>query len=238
MNDFLETWNDVLTLFQNSEKGQKLQSFLLNRKKANIAIYPEDPYKALRFVPRGTVRVVILGQDPYHGAGQAQGLAFSVNEGIAIPPSLRNIFKEISRSFNVDVVRTSGNLISWAEQGVLLLNTILTVEDSCPLSHARKGWEFLTDAIVLDVANQKNPVVFMLWGKSAQSKIALIEKGKGKHLILCSNHPSPLSASRGPEPFLGNNHFKRANQWLSDQGLEPINWVDTTSNKQFTFNYI
>lgn len=224
MSDFLSSWTPIVESFFESEKGKSLSAFLDQRRADGAVIYPNDPFYALRKVKRGEVRILILGQDPYHGPGQAQGLAFSVNDGMKLPPSLRNIFKEIQRTLGGDIPK-NGSLVNWAEQGVLLLNTVLTVEDGQPFCHAKKGWEVLTDAIVRDVAKQLHPVVFMLWGKPAQTKIPLIEAESGKHLILTSNHPSPLSATKGAEPFIGNNHFVQANEWLEEQGISPIQWL-------------
>jgi uracil-DNA glycosylase len=168
---------------------------------------------------------VILGQDPYHGPGQAEGLAFSVPAGVKPPPSLRNIFVELQRDLGL-AVPASGHLGGWARQGVLLLNTSFTVEDGNPGSHARRGWEALSDAIVSAVAADPGNKVFMLWGAHAQAKSGLIEAaGGGRHLVLQSNHPSPLSASRPPLPFLGCGHFGAANRYLQARGLPPIDWT-------------
>ena len=176
---------------------------------------------------------MILGQDPYHGAGQAHGLAFSVAPSIKIPPSLRNIFKEMQRdSGKLSAVQVkngekSGSLEFWAEQGVLLLNTCLTVEDGLPASHAKLGWEVLTDALIRLVATRNKNVVFMLWGAHAQAKRVMLQISStddNGHLVLCANHPSPLSAMRPPAPFIGCGHFGSANAFLIKQGLQPINW--------------
>jgi uracil-DNA glycosylase len=158
------------------------------------------------------VRVVILGQDPYHGRGQAEGLAFSVAPGVALPPSLRNIFKELQRDLGTPAPawpQPGGSLVKWAQNGVLLLNTTLTVEEGQPASHAGQGWEVLTDAVIRHVAQGPRPVVFMLWGSHAQGKRAVIPPDRG-HLVLCANHPSPLSALRPPVPFIGCGHFGQA----------------------------
>jgi uracil-DNA glycosylase len=176
------------------------------------------------------VKVVILGQDPYHVAGQAQGLAFSVPDGFKRPPSLRNILAEVESNYPTDhsILTLASNLqrndlSRWTEQGVLLLNTVLTVEDGQPASHARLGWETITDCLIRHVACDSTPKVFMLWGAHAQAKQHLIAD-QGRHLILSANHPSPLSARRGPAPFVGCAHFKRANRWLSQQNLQVIDW--------------
>jgi uracil-DNA glycosylase len=156
--------------------------------------------------------VVILGQDPYHGRGQAEGLAFSVAPGVALPPSLRNIFKELQRDLGTPppaFPQPGGSLVKWARNGVLLLNTTLTVEEGQPASHAGQGWEVLTDAVIRHVAQGSRPVVFMLWGAHAQAKRAVIPPDRG-HLVLCANHPSPLSALRPPVPFIGCGHFGQA----------------------------
>jgi uracil-DNA glycosylase len=158
---------------------------------------------------------VILGQDPYHGRGQAEGLAFSVASGVKIPPSLRNIYKERLRDVGIPSSQ-DGSLISWARQGVLLLNTTLTVEDGQPASHAKRGWEQLTDSLISTCAEQSRPIVFMLWGGHAQAKQALIaaHNTDQRHLVLMANHPSPLSALRPPQPFIGCGHFSAARQHL------------------------
>lgn len=200
---------------------------------AGAVIYPLAPFKALELTPQHQVRVVILGQDPYHKAGQAHGLAFSVAPGVKIPPSLRNIFKEIHRESGhlstVQVINDDKNgfLEFWAEQGVLLLNTCLTVEEGQPASHAKLGWAGLTDSLISKVAEHNKNVVFMLWGAHAQAKQALLQipaSLANQHLILCANHPSPLSAMRPPKPFLGCGHFGAANMFLANHGLSPINW--------------
>eukprot|EP01034_Spumella_vulgaris_P037333 gene37333-46065_t len=167
-------------------------------------IYPPEPLRALTLTPLKRVRVVILGQDPYHGPGQAEGLAFSVPRGVKVPPSLRNIFKELQHSLGVPVP-SDGSLVRWAEQGVLLLNTCLTVEDGQAGSHAHWGWESLTDVLVKAAAQSTQHLVFMLWGAQAQAKKNLMDGLclNGRHLILQSNHPSPLSARRPPTPFIG-----------------------------------
>lgn len=224
----IPTWSPIIEKFFASPDGLKLQEFLKARRSEKAVIYPPDPFFAFRMVPLNKVKVVILGQDPYHGEGQAHGMAFSVLPGVQVPPSLRNIFKELERSLGISIPK-SGYLKPWADQGVLLLNTILTVEQGKPMSHAGKGWEKLTDSIIQTVADQESPKVFLLWGKPAQNKKALIEAGKGINLILESNHPSPLSANRPPVPFLGNDHFVKANSWLESKGATPVNW-DTLQN--------
>lgn len=175
-------------------------------------------FQALDHCPLETVRVVILGQDPYHGDGQAHGLAFSVPDGVTLPPSLKNIFKEIKADIGTPPPR-SGDLTRWAEQGVLLLNTTLTVAADAPASHADWGWEQFTDAIIEAISNEREHIVFLLWGKHAQAKASLIDERK--HLILTASHPSPLSAHRG---FLGCRHFSLTNQYLRQHGTAPIMW--------------
>lgn len=197
--------------------------FLQQRLQAGAVVFPPQPLHALALTPAEQVRVVILGQDPYHGRGQAHGLAFSVPPGVAPPPSLRNIFKELERDLGEPpppFPNPGGCLERWARHGVLLLNTCLTVEEGQPTSHAQKGWEVLTDTLISHVSQGPNPLVFMLWGSHAQSKRALIDASR--HLVLCANHPSPLSALRPPVPFIGCGHFSKARQWrLQHQGQVP-----------------
>lgn len=184
-------------------------------------MYPPQPLRALTLTPPEAVRVVILGQDPYHGPGQAEGLAFSVAPGVKAPPSLRNLFKELQRDLGLPVP-TGGSLVRWAEQGVLLLNASLSVEDGQPASHAGQGWEALTDAVIRHCSEAGLPKVFLLWGAHAQKKAALIDANR--HAVLRANHPSPLSANRGPAPFIGCGHFSQANRWLGGQGGPPVGW--------------
>ena len=203
---------------------------LQTRLAQGAVIYPSRPFRALDTLQPSTVKVVILGQDPYHGPGQAQGLAFSVPDGFKRPPSLRNILQEIEREYPIDhseLVLASNllknDLSRWAQQGVLLLKTCLTVEDAQPASHARAGWETVTDALISAVARDPSPKVFMLWGAHAQAKRTHLTN-QGDHLILMANHPSPLSASRPPVPFVGCNHFHLANAWLAQHNLQVIDW--------------
>lgn len=219
-------WRPLIERWRASADGQRLIAFVEARRQEGATIYPAAVLSALERTPRASVRVVILGQDPYHGPGQAEGLSFSVPAGIALPPSLRNMLKELSRDLGLPP-RASGHLGGWADQGVLLLNTTLTVEDGRPASHAKKGWESLTDALVEAVATDPAPKVFLLWGAHAQAKAALIEAaGAGRHGILKSNHPSPLSALRPPVPFLGSGHFRQARDFLLAQrpGDPPLDW--------------
>ena len=226
-------WGDTIADFLSSSTGQSLANALQVRLDAGACIFPPTPFRALELTPLSQVRVVILGQDPYHGAGQAQGLAFSVAAGVKIPPSLRNIFKEITLEGGAGRSNTAqtdaqsgvddGSLVRWAEQGVLLLNTCLPVEEGLPASHAKLGWEALTDQLITLVAKSNKNVVFMLWGAHAQAKQSLIA-GHVEHLMLCANHPSPLSALRPPVPFLGCGHFAQANAFLQKCGQVGIDW--------------
>ncbi len=218
-------WREPVASFLASAAGQALSARLQAALDAGAVVYPPEPFRALTLTALDDVRVVILGQDPYHGPGQAEGLAFSVAPGVKLPPSLRNIFKELQRSLDVPMP-IDGSLVRWASQGVLLLNTSLTVEDGLPASHARWGWETLTDSLVALVARQLRPVVFMLWGGHAQAKRALIEQAApdGRHLVLQANHPSPLSALRPPLPFMGCNHFALAQRFLQSQGQKAVAW--------------
>ncbi|RYF22703.1 MAG: uracil-DNA glycosylase [Comamonadaceae bacterium] len=208
-------WQPLVDEFFASARGQGLLAFLRSRLEAGAVIFPPRPLRALELTQPDSVRVVILGQDPYHGRGQAEGLAFSVAPGVQLPPSLRNIFKEMQRDLGTQPPawpEPGGSLVKWAKNGVLLLNTGLTVEEGQAASHAGKGWEDLTDAVIRHVASGERPVVFMLWGAHAQSKRAWIPADRG-HLVLTSNHPSPLSALRPPAPFIGNGHFGLAREF-------------------------
>ena len=215
-------WQPLVDDFFASERGQALLAFLRARLDAGAVIFPPQPLRALQLTPPGAVRVVILGQDPYHGRGQAEGLAFSVQPGVRIPPSLRNIFPELQRDLGVPpppFPAPGGSLVKWAKGGVLLLNTTLTVEEGQAASHAGKGWEVLTDAVIRHVAEGARPVVFMLWGSHAQAKRALIPSDRG-HLVLLANHPSPLSAERPPRPFIGCGHFGQARAFRERLNVE------------------
>lgn len=211
-------WQDLIDAFFVSPTGQALLGFLHERLAAGAVIFPPQPLRALALTPIEAVRVVILGQDPYHGRGQAEGLAFSVAPGVPLPPSLRNIFKEMARDLGTPQPKfpqPGGSLVKWATHGVLLLNACLTVEESEAASHSKKGWEVLTDAIIQHVSSGLQRVVFMLWGAHAQSKRALIDPAR--HLVLIANHPSPLSALRPPMPFIGCGHFSQARDWRDAQ---------------------
>ena len=207
-------WREVTEPFLASPPGQALAAFVDGRVRDGALVYPDRVFRALELTRPSRVRVVILGQDPYHGPGQAQGLAFSVAPGIRPPPSLRNMLKEVQADTGAPSI-CRDDLTPWAEQGVLLLNAALTVEDGAPQSHAGRGWERLTDALLAFVADRAGPCVFMLWGASAQRKRPLVEHG-GKHLVLMANHPSPLSALRPPVPFIGCRHFSHANRFLAE----------------------
>jgi uracil-DNA glycosylase len=215
-------WRGTVDGFLSGSAGQQLGHSIRQRLLAGATVYPPQPLLALALTPLASVRVVILGQDPYHGPGQAQGLAFSVPAVQRVPPSLRNIFKELQRDLAMPLPG-SGNLQAWAQRGILLLNTCLTVEQGQPASHAKLGWQALTDAVVAAVAAQPNPCVYLLWGGHAQAKASLIEAATAASgqpaLVLKANHPSPLSVSRPPAPFAGCGHFSQAQQWLARQGV-------------------
>lgn len=200
---------------------QKLKAFLLEEKTGRHVVYPRGDhiFNALNATPLDEVRVVIIGQDPYHGEGQAHGLCFSVQSGVALPPSLMNIYKEIVAEYGCAMPQ-NGNLTRWAKQGVLLLNATLTVRAGQAGSHQNKGWEAFTDAAIRAVNDRRESVVFLLWGAYAQKKGAFIDRTR--HAVLTAPHPSPLSAHRG---FLGCGHFRAANEYLKRHGQEPIDWV-------------
>lgn len=212
-------WDEILADEFSAPYYLKLREFL-KAEYATQQIYPHmnDIFNALRYTSYENARVVILGQDPYHGPGQAHGLCFSVKEGVPHPPSLKNIFKELYDELSV-TTPTSGELVGWAKQGVLLLNTTLTVRAGTPQSHKGMGWETLTDAIIERLNDKSTPVVFILWGGNARSKKALITNRQ--HLVLECAHPSPLSAYNG---FFGCGHFKKANEFLMANGLPEIQW--------------
>ena len=214
-------WAGLRDAFAASQPGRALVGHLRQRLQAGATVYPPHPLRALALTPPDGVRVVILGQDPYHGAGQAEGLAFSVAPGIKPPPSLRNIFLELQRDLGLPLSAT-GSLVRWAEQGVLLLNPCLTVEDGLPASHAGQGWEAFTDAVIRHCSDTGPAKAFVLWGAHAQKKRAAIDTRR--HAVREANHPSPLSARRPPVPFLGCGHFSEVNRWLVGQGQSPVVW--------------
>lgn len=219
-------WQPLVSGFFDGPTGQALGQRIRDRLATGAVVYPPQPLRALELTPLSKVRVVILGQDPYHGPGQAEGLAFSVAPGVKLPPSLRNIYQELARDLAPWTAPAAGSLLAWARQGVLLLNTCLTVEDGAPASHAGWGWEALTDQIVRAVVRRAEPAVFMLWGAHAQ-KVAIaagLAAQGSHHLVLSANHPSPLSARRPPVPFLGCGHFGRAQVFLREQGLGELVW--------------
>ena len=215
-----ESWKILLSDEFNKNYFTELKQFLLEEKKQH-AIYPRgsDIFNAFNFTPFEKIKVVILGQDPYHGNGQAHGLSFSVPDGVKKPPSLKNIFKELAEDLQIPIAKT-GNLTSWAKQGVLLLNSTLTVRSKKAGSHQKKGWEKFTDAIIQKISTEKEGVIFLLWGRFAQDKVKLIDKNK--HQILTAPHPSPFSAYSG---FFGCKHFSKTNTILKEQGLIEINWT-------------
>ena len=210
-------WRPVVDRFFKGAEGVALLAFLKRRISEGAVIFPPQPLRALALTPLHAAHTVILGQDPYHGRGQAEGLAFSVAPGQALPPSLRNIFKERQRDLGEAwpaMPVPGGSLVAWAQQGTLLLNTCLTVEEGVASSHQGKGWEALTDALIAQVSASPGRVVFMLWGAAAQKKRSLIDESR--HLVLSANHPSPLSALRSPAPFIGCGHFSRAQKWCTE----------------------
>lgn len=219
MNFFKNTWDEKLEHEMNKPYFLDMLTFL-DREYENKQIYPPRGkiFNALKTTPFGDIKVVILGQDPYHGYGQAHGLCFSVNKGVALPPSLKNIYKEMEEDLGI-VQPKHGYLQSWAAQGVLMLNTVLTVEEGKPNSHAKLGWQTFTDEIIKLVNTQEKPIVFLLWGRNAINKAKFINQNK--HLVLTSVHPSPLSAYGG---FFGCKHFSKCNEFLTKNGIKPIEW--------------
>lgn len=214
------SWKEVLKEEFEKEYFRQLTEFVRNEYSGNTPIYPPARliFNAFDHCPFDKVKVVILGQDPYHGAGQANGLCFSVNKGIQFPPSLMNIFKEIANDTGAPLPQ-DGDLTRWSDQGVLLLNATLTVREAQAGSHQRRGWEEFTDAAIRCLAEEREHLVFILWGAYAQKKGAFIDRNK--HLVLTSAHPSPLSAYNG---FFGNKHFSRANEYLASYGIAEIDW--------------
>lgn len=217
-----KTWLEALDGEFNKPYMIGLKKFLQEEKNSGKIIYPKgsEIFNALNTTALNQIKVVIIGQDPYHGEGQAHGLSFSVRKGVKLPPSLRNIYKEIESEYGCNLPN-SGDLTSWAKQGVLLLNATLTVEQAKAGAHQGKGWETFTDNVIKTVNAKCDGVVFLLWGSYAQKKSEFIDSKK--HLILQAPHPSPLSAHRG---FLGCGHFKKANEYLAQKGKEPIDWIN------------
>jgi uracil-DNA glycosylase len=222
-----QSWHGLIEAWRDSAAGQRLIDFIQARQAAGATIYPSQVFRALQLTARSEVRVVILGQDPYHGPGQANGLAFAVPSAVQAPPSLRNIGVEIRRDFGLGAP-IKPDLACWAGQGVLLLNTCLSVEQAQPGSHAKQGWEALTASIVELISADPSRKVFMLWGAAAQAMAPAIERhGQRRHCLLQANHPSPLSARRPPQPFVGCGHFSSANRFLaqSDPDRGAIDWL-------------
>ena len=215
----MATWNEILAEEMKKDYYQELQIFVQKRRQ-EVRVFPEEKnvFNALELTPFESVKVVIIGQDPYHGFGQAHGLSFSVQKGIPLPPSLKNIYKELQEDIGGELP-TEGDLSHWAKQGVLLLNTVLTVEEGNANSHKGMGWEKLTNCLIESLNELKHPVIFILWGKPAQDKEKLITNPN--HVILKSPHPSPLSAYRG---FFGSKPFSRVNDILIQHGQTPIRW--------------
>ena len=217
----MTTWNEILVEEMQKDYYQQLQAFVQKRR-AEVRVFPEEKnvFNALELTPFESVKVVILGQDPYHGFGQAHGLSFSVQKGTPLPPSLKNIYKELQEDIGGELP-TEGDLSHWAKQGVLLLNTVLTVEEGNANSHKGKGWETLTNRLIESLNELKHPVIFILWGKPAQDKEKLITNPN--HVLLKAPHPSPLSAYRG---FFGSKPFSKVNDILIQQGQTPICWKE------------
>ena len=215
----MTTWNEILAEEMEKDYYQQLQTFVQKRR-TEVRVFPEEKnvFNALKLTPFESVKVVILGQDPYHGFGQAHGLSFSVQKGTPLPPSLKNIYKELQEDIGGELPK-EGDLSHWAKQGVLLLNTVLTVEEGNANSHKGMGWETLTNRFIESLNELKHPVIFILWGKPAQDKEKLITNPN--HVILKAPHPSPLSAYRG---FFGSKPFSRVNDILIQQGQTPIRW--------------
>lgn len=224
------TWSELLVDLKKTPEFQNAWNMSMSERNDGKIIYPEkdNVFKAFELTPLDQIKVVILGQDPYHGAGQAQGLAFSVPDGTALPPSLKNIFKELHTNFCKDETNSSfldriknkqGDLTSWAKQGVFLLNSVLTVEEGKPASHSKYGWSEFTDSVIKKISDEKEGVIFLLWGNFAKQKVSLIDTKK--HIVLLAAHPSPLSSYNG---FFGCGHFKKVSEILKGRGEGEIKW--------------
>ncbi|WP_394366866.1 uracil-DNA glycosylase [Arcticibacter tournemirensis] len=216
-----ESWKAALEGEFQKDYMKDLKAFLLREKQEGKTVFPPGNmiFNAFNHTPFQKVKAVILGQDPYHGQGQAHGLAFSVQKGVTVPPSLRSIYKELKNDIEGFTIPNHGELTKWADEGVLLLNATLTVRKGEPASHHNKGWEKFTDQAIIELSEKKKGIIFLLWGKNAQAKMPLIDANK--HFILKAAHPSPYSAEHG---FFGCRHFSKTNQLLKEQGLEPIDW--------------
>ena len=226
-----ENWRDFLAGSLDRGSFAELETFLEQEYRTETVFPPFDElFTAFRLTPPERTRVVILGQDPYHDEGQAHGLAFSVRDGVRFPPSLRNIFKELNSDLDLPVPK-SGSLTAWAQQGVLLLNTVLTVRAHQPGSHRKHGWETFTDSVIAALSSKSGHLVFVLWGAPAQTKLPLIDRTK--HTVICSAHPSPLSAHRG---FLGSRPFSAIDRDLTEHGMKPIDWDLSAGNEPDLFS--
>lgn len=214
------SYEEIINKEKNKEYFKTIESFLKNERENGKEIYPEEKniFKAFELTSLENTKVVIIGQDPYHGKGEAMGLSFSVPKGIKVPPSLKNIYKELNMEYG-EKERLNGDLTSWAEQGVLLINSVLTVEKDLPASHKKIGWQTFTDTMIKEISNQKENVVFLLFGQYAESKRNLIDENK--HFVIVTPHPSPFSARKG---FFGSNCFKKTNEYLKNNNIEQVLW--------------
>lgn len=221
-----EPWQGLFAQPHIKKIIDSLDQMLATRQQQGVQIFPKRPLRALIETQPADVQVIIVGQDPYHGPNQAQGLAFSVPNFCKTPPSLRNIFKELAMEYGDPVEKPRNSLLRWAKQGALLLNTALTVESGAAASHSKKGWEHITDAIIMRVLQEPRPKVFLLWGNHAQARQKLLDlqEPAGPVKVLLANHPSPLAAARPPRPFIGCGHFQAANKWLQEHGQAGIDW--------------
>jgi len=223
-------WREMLDKHFRSPSFQQLAKFMKKEREGITPIFPpvKDTFSALNWTPFDQVKVVIVGQDPYHGPNQAHGLCFSVRKGVAIPPSLRNIYKELKNDDGIDnftELPKHGYLERWAKQGVLMINNVLTVRKAQPHSHKKQGWEDMTDEIIRAVdRNNKQGVVYLLWGKPATKKTEAILRSSSPRTVICTSHPSPLGATKTKSPFIGSKCFSRANKALEEYGMEPIDW--------------